>query len=86
VFASVGFQLEQKIGLGFWRSSPVTLFGGEGSFGHGGAGGSYGFADPEHGLAVGYMMNNMAMEEFTGDTRSHGLIRAVYEAIGTTPK
>lgn len=86
VFASVGFTLEQKIGLGFWRSSPVTLFGGEGSFGHGGAGGSYGFADPEHGLAVGYVMNKMAMEEFTGDARSHGLIRALYEAIGTTPK
>ncbi|HUE06154.1 MAG TPA: serine hydrolase domain-containing protein [Acidimicrobiales bacterium] len=86
VFASVGFQLEQKIGLGFWRSSPVTLFGGEGSFGHGGAGGSYGFADPEHGLAVGYVMNKMAMEEFTGDARSHGLIRALYEAIGATPK
>ena len=86
VFASVGFNLEQKIGLGFWRSSPVTLFGGEGSFGHGGAGGSYGFADPEHGLAVGYVMNKMAMEEFTGDARSHGLIRALYEAIGATPK
>jgi CubicO group peptidase (beta-lactamase class C family) len=86
VFASVGFTLEQKIGLGFWRSSPVTLFGGEGSFGHGGAGGSYGFADPENGLAVGYVMNRMAMEEFTGDARSHGLIRAVYEAIGAAPK
>jgi CubicO group peptidase (beta-lactamase class C family) len=86
VFVSVGFTLEQKIGLGFWRSSPVTLFGGEGSFGHGGAGGSYGFADPEHGLAVGYVMNKMAMEEFTGDARSHGLIRALYEAIGAAPK
>ena len=84
VFASVGFTLEQKIGLGFWRSSPVTLFGGEGSFGHGGAGGSYGFADPEHGIAVGYVMNKMAME--FSDSRSHGLIRALYEAIGATPK
>lgn len=86
VFASVGFKLEQKIGLGFWRSSPVTLFGGDGSFGHGGAGGSYGFADPEHGLAVGYVMNKMAMEEFTGDSRSHGLIRALYAAIGAAPE
>ena len=85
VFASVGFKLEQKIGLGFWRSSPVTLFGGDGSFGHGGAGGSYGFADPEHRLAVGYVMNKMDME-FTGDSRSHGLIGAVYEAIGATPE
>jgi CubicO group peptidase (beta-lactamase class C family) len=80
VFASVGLPLEQKIGLGFWRSSPVTLFGGTGSFGHAGAGGSYGFADPEHGLAVGYAMNKM----FEGlvDRRSHGLLKAVYAAIG----
>ena len=85
VFASVGFTLEQKIGLGFWRSSPVTLFGGEGSFGHGGAGGSYGFADPEHGLAVGYVMNKMDMA-FTGDSRSHGLVGALYEAIGARPE
>lgn len=85
VFASVEFTLEQKIGLGFWRSSPVTLFGGEGAFGHGGAGGSYGFADPENGLAVGYVMNKMEME-FTGDSRSRSLVAAVYEAIGAAPK
>ena len=85
VFASVGFTLEQKIGLGFWRSSPVTFFGGEGAFGHGGAGGSYGFADPENGLAVGYVMNKMEME-FTGDSRSLGLVRAVYDAIGAATK
>ena len=81
VFASVGFTLKQKIGLGFWRSSPVTPFGGEGSFGHGGAGGSYGFADPENGLAVAYVMNKMSME-MLGDTRAQGLLKAVYEAVG----
>jgi CubicO group peptidase (beta-lactamase class C family) len=82
VFESVGFALEQKIGLGFWRSSPVTPFGGEGSFGHGGAGGSYGFADPENQLAVGYVMNKMSMD-LTGDSRSRGLVSAVYDSIGT---
>jgi CubicO group peptidase (beta-lactamase class C family) len=81
VFASVGFRLEQKIGLGFWRSSTVTPFGGEGSFGHGGAGGSYGFADPENELAVGYAMNKMSMD-MLGDSRAHGLLKAVYEAVG----
>jgi hypothetical protein len=38
-----------------------------------------------HGLAVGYVMNKMAME-FTGHSRSHGLIDALYGAIGATPK
>jgi CubicO group peptidase (beta-lactamase class C family) len=81
VFSSVGFALEQKIGLGFWRAGPVTPFGGAGSFGHGGAGGSYGFADPEHGLAVGYVMNQMSMG-VVGDPRSRGIVRAVCESVG----
>jgi CubicO group peptidase (beta-lactamase class C family) len=81
VFASVGFPLQQKIGLGFWRSSPVTLFGGRGAFGHGGAGGSYGFGDPEHGLAVGYVMNKMSADAL-GDPRARPIVRAVYTSIG----
>jgi CubicO group peptidase (beta-lactamase class C family) len=85
VFASVGFMLEQKIGLGFWRAGPVTPFGGEGSFGHGGAGGSYGFADPELGLAVGYAMNKMA-EGALGDPRSHRIVKAIYAAVGAEAK
>jgi CubicO group peptidase (beta-lactamase class C family) len=85
VFASVGFVLEQEIGLGFWRSSPVTPFGGAGSFGHGGAGGSYGFADPEHGLAVGYVMNRMS-EGVLGDPRSRRIVRAVYASVGSEAK
>jgi len=81
VFNSVGFALEQKIGLGFWRAGPVTPFGGPGSFGHGGAGGSYGFADPERGLAVGYVMNQMSMG-MLGDPRSRRIVQAVYESVG----
>jgi CubicO group peptidase (beta-lactamase class C family) len=81
VFLSVGLPLEQKIGLGFWRSSPVTGWGGDGAFGHGGAGGSYGFADPEHGLAVGYVMNKMA-EGVLLDPRAPAIVKAVYGAIG----
>jgi CubicO group peptidase (beta-lactamase class C family) len=84
VFASAGLPLEQKIGLGFWRSGPAALFGGAGSFGHGGAGGSYGFADPEHGLAVGYVMNKMSRDLV--DSRPHRLIPAVYEAVGAEAK
>ncbi len=85
VFASVGFSLHQHIGLGFWRSSPAAPFGGEGSFGHGGAGGSYGFADPEHGLAVGYVMNKMSAGVL-GDPRATGILSAVYAAVGAEAK
>lgn len=85
VFASVGFPLEQKIGLGFWRASPAATWGGPGAFGHGGAGGSYGFADPDHGLAVGYVMNKMA-DGVVVDPRSAGIVSAVYAAVGADAK
>jgi CubicO group peptidase (beta-lactamase class C family) len=85
VFASVGFTMKQHIGQGFWVSSPFSPFGGAGSFGHTGAGGSYGFADPENSLAVGYVMNRMSTG-MTVDPRSGPLIGACYEAVGATPK
>jgi CubicO group peptidase (beta-lactamase class C family) len=85
VFGSLGFDMEQHIGLGFWVANPFALFGGEGSFGHGGAGGSYGFADPENELAIGYVMNEMSMS-LTGDARAHRLVESCYAAVGATPK
>jgi len=85
VFLSLGFPLEQHIGQGFWIANPFALFGGEGSFGHSGAGGSYGFADPENNLAVGYVMNQMS-NAVTGDARAHRLVKACYESVGATPK
>jgi CubicO group peptidase (beta-lactamase class C family) len=85
VFLSLGFPMEQHIGQGFWISSPFSPFGGVSSFGHGGAGGSYGFADPENGLAVGYVMNNMSTG-MLGDPRSRRLVRACYESVGAEPK
>jgi CubicO group peptidase (beta-lactamase class C family) len=85
VFNSVGFALEQEIGLGFWRAGPVTPFGGEGAFGHGGAGGSYGFADPEHALAVGYVMNQMSAGVL-GDPRARRIVQAVYASVGSEAK
>jgi CubicO group peptidase (beta-lactamase class C family) len=85
VFLSLGFPMEQQIGQGFWVSSPFAPFGGEGSFGHAGAGGSYGFADPEHNLAVGYVMNQMSAS-VTGDARARRLVKACYASVGATPK
>jgi CubicO group peptidase (beta-lactamase class C family) len=85
VFASIGLPMEQHIGQGFWVSSPFAPFGGAGSFGHTGAGGSFGYADPENQLAVGYVMNRMAGEA-TGDPRARRLTKAVYAAVGVEPK
>lgn len=81
VLSFPGIELPTTIGLGFWTSSAFAPYGGERAFGHSGAGGSVGFADPEAGIAGGYVMNRM-MQGLVGDPRSRGLIEASYEAVG----
>lgn len=76
--------VETTFGLGFMTSSPFAPYGGARSFGHAGAGGSVGFADPEHGIGFGYVMSRMLMN-LSGDPRSRALVRAVYDAIGVRP-
>jgi CubicO group peptidase (beta-lactamase class C family) len=71
-------------GLGYMLSSPFSPYGGPQGFGHSGAGGSVGFADPEHGIAFGYVMNRM-LANLSGDPRSTGLVAAVYDAVGVAP-
>lgn len=75
---------ETTFGLGYMTASPFSPYGSTRSFGHAGAGGSVGFADPENGLGFGYVMNRM-LANLSGDPRSQGLVRAVYDAIGVTP-
>jgi CubicO group peptidase (beta-lactamase class C family) len=76
--------LETTFGLGFFTASPFAPYGGPKAFGHGGAGGSLGFTDPEHGIGFGYVMNRM-MQNLSGDPRTRTLVAAVYDAIGVTP-
>ena len=47
-------------GMGFMTHTQFSPFGGPGSFGHPGAGGSVAFALPEHNIGMGYVMNKMA--------------------------
>ena len=54
---------------------------GEQAFGHVGAGGSIGFADPECGLAFSYTMNQMGTGLLLND-RCQSLIDATYKTLG----
>jgi CubicO group peptidase (beta-lactamase class C family) len=83
VLSLPGFDVESTIALGFWSASPFAPMGGRHAFGHYGAGGSLGFADPEHHVAGGYVMSKMSLA-LSGDPRSMALIRASYEAAGAT--
>ena len=66
-------------GLGFMLP-PMLVGCGKESFGHPGAGGSLGFADPETKLAFGYVMNQMSFN-MKGDPRAAGLARSVYHCL-----
>ena len=46
----------------------------------GGYGGSFGFADRDAGLSVGYVMNRMGAN-LAGDPRTLSLIEAVYASL-----
>jgi CubicO group peptidase (beta-lactamase class C family) len=70
-----------RFGLGFMLSSDFAPFGGPRGFGHPGAGGSVGFADPDKGVAFGYVMNKM-QTNLAGDPRTLTLIEETYKALG----
>lgn len=65
-----------RFGAGVWLHEPGTPMIQEGSFGHPGAGGSLGYANPELGIGYGYVMNQMR-NELAGDARTIALNDAV---------
>jgi CubicO group peptidase (beta-lactamase class C family) len=71
---------ETTFGLGFMTSGPFSPMLGPTSFGHAGAGGSLGFADPESGVAFGYVMNKMEMN-LAGDPRVEALLDALRSCL-----
>lgn len=78
---TVLMDMEVEFGLGFMVNAGIINLGGRHSFGHFGAGGSVGWADPDAELGFGYVMNRMDMG-LAGDVRSTNLVNAVYESLG----
>lgn len=72
-----GFMLTQK-------RADCRFGRGRGAFGHPGAGGSLGFADPEFGIGFGYVTARMG-QSLLIDPRPRRLIDAVYQVLGETP-
>lgn len=69
-----------RFGAGFWLHNPATPMIQDGSFGHPGAGGSLGYANPELGIGYGYVMNQMAAN-VAGDPRAMALNEAVVASL-----
>lgn len=75
--------METAYGLGFQLPSFTFPDTGPGSFGHVGAGGALGFADPGRGIGFGYVTNAM-QRHVGGDPRQLGLVAAVRESVAGT--
>lgn len=77
----IGFEVRR--GLGFILNSPGGRYHwgpNAGTFGHSGAGGSLGFADPRAKLGFGYAMNQMT-SGLSADPRWANLIDAAYACL-----
>jgi CubicO group peptidase (beta-lactamase class C family) len=84
--------LPLRFTLGFWKAidhrrlsaeRQASMIVSEEAFGHPGAGGSVGFADPRAGLAFGYTMNRMGSSGGL-NARGQSLVDATYRALGYT--
>jgi CubicO group peptidase (beta-lactamase class C family) len=73
---SAGFMMDPLDGNG--RKIRSLLGPSPSAFGHAGAGGSLGFADPEQGVGFGYVMNQMESGVLPHE-RCTSLVRAFYE-------
>jgi CubicO group peptidase (beta-lactamase class C family) len=69
-----------QFSLGFLKPCPAIPFGSAGSFGAPGAGGSFGFADPEAGIGYAYVTSQMGTA-LTGDPRDVAIRTALYTVV-----
>ena len=68
--------------LGYWLGGPFSSFSERlTAFGHGGAGGSVGFADPQYRFALGFTKNRM-VDALPGEDAAYLIAREVRAALG----
>ena len=76
---------EAQFSLGFMKTGSGFPFGNPGSFGHPGAGGSLGFADPHAQIGYGYVPNRKGVT-MGGDPRDVAIRKALYSATPAAEK
>ncbi|MFF4118795.1 serine hydrolase domain-containing protein [Streptomyces sp. NPDC001714] len=69
-----------RFGLGYMLHGSASPLLSPASFGHPGRGGALAFADPESGIAFGYVTNGFR-KSVTADPRAQALVRAVRTAL-----
>ena len=74
-------QMPMRYGLGYMlRSDFMQLSPSENAFGHPGAGGSIGMADPDAGVGFGFVMNKMS-QGLVGGPTGFAVLKAFFEAL-----
>lgn len=74
-----------RYGVGFMlRSESMPFSPSPRAFGHPGAGGSLGMADPERRIGFGFVMNKMGAA-LTGGQTGYAVIEAFHRALGASP-
>lgn len=79
-FRDAALKADIRFSLGFSKPGPRDPHLHPGSFGMPGAGGSFGFADPEAQIGYGYVLNRMGMHLV--DPRDLALRDALYRSLG----
>ncbi|HKI97626.1 MAG TPA: serine hydrolase domain-containing protein [bacterium] len=79
-FYDHALKVPARYSLGFLKPHDDVPFGHPGAFGTPGAGGSFGFADPEAQIGYGYVTNQMGT--YLIDPRDQALRDAMYRSIG----
>ncbi|MGW1745883.1 serine hydrolase domain-containing protein [Streptomyces sp. NPDC002092] len=69
-----------RFGLGYMLHGAASPLLSPASFGHPGRGGALGFADPDSGIAFGYVTNGFR-KSVTADPRAQALVRALRGAV-----
>jgi CubicO group peptidase (beta-lactamase class C family) len=72
--------VERAFAIVFQKPIPILPFGSYWAFGHDGAGGSMAFADPQYGMAFGYVPARMTWPG-GADPRAHTLAAAIRECV-----
>ncbi|MCL8012746.1 serine hydrolase domain-containing protein [Streptomyces sp. AS02] len=70
--------IPSRFSTGYMLPTETNPMTGQNAFGHTGRGGSLAFADPEHGVAFGYVMNNIIGGD---DARATSLVNAVRRSL-----
>jgi CubicO group peptidase (beta-lactamase class C family) len=74
-------QVDTSYSLGFGKPTSKFVFGSSGrAFGWPGAGGSFGFADPDTGIGYGYVMNKLGFH-LPSDPRELALRQALFRDV-----